>query len=92
MNTTEIKFSCVNDAQTYISENVKSLNPGIIGYWDSINEPVYLKGRLFTKGYFPRWCIRWTSGNGKGLFGNGLACYSGTPLKLENIEHLPICK
>ena len=90
MNT--IKFNCVNDVEKYIYENAKDLKPGIIGYWSSINDPVILKGRVLTKGYFPRWCVRWISGNGKGLFGNGLACYTGIPLLLTDISHLPICK
>ena len=73
-----------------IAEGSEEIKVGVIGKFGE-NE-IIIKGKVITKGYFPRLCIRWVSGNGKGLFGKGLIGYSGLPISHDRIRFLPTVK
>ena len=84
------KYGCIAEMEHAVETGIEKIETGIIGYFGK--DPIIIKGKLFTKGYFPRWCIRWTSREGKGLFGKGLIGYSGKPLDQSRIKELPICR
>jgi hypothetical protein len=63
---------------------------GPVARW-STGEEIRVVGKWRSKGFFAQWAIRWVSGNGKGLFGKGLAGYCGG-LDERRIAGLPLVK
>lgn len=86
------KYGCIAEFENEFQESTEEIKTGFIGYYGS--DKIYIKGKLLTKGMFPRLCVRWISdrNNGKGLFGKGLIGYSGRPLDVQRLKNLPICK
>lgn len=86
------KYGCIAEFENAFQEATEEIKPGFVGYFG--NDKIYIKGKLLTKGLFPRICVRWISdrNNGKGLFGKGLIGYSGKPLATERLKLLSICK
>lgn len=66
---------------------------GPVARWQT-GETIYIRGKWRSKSaMFPRWCIRWQTGDQKsGMFAKGLAGYSGPQLPIENLDHLPLAK
>lgn len=93
----EIKtFNCVRDIEKYLEEGDFEIKAGIIGKWANSGETVEVVGIFVPTGryqqMFPRQCIRWKSGNGKGLFGRGIAGYTGVPISNDRMKNLKIVK
>jgi len=84
------KYGCIAEMENDVQSGTEEIKLGIIGYFG--DREIIIKGKLLTKGYFPRLCVRWTSGNGKGLFGKGLIGYNGHPISQDRIRHLPTVK
>ena len=63
---------------------------GPVARW-STGEEIRVLGKWRSKGFFAQWAIRWVSGNGKGLFGKGLAGYCGG-VDERRISNLPLVK
>jgi len=86
--------TCIADLEDYISEQAESrqLNAGEqIATWTR-GEPIFIRGKWRGKGYFAQLCVRWECPSIKGMFGKGLAGYTGKPITPEKINHLPIVK
>ena len=94
MNTTIPAATCIANLEEIIfnlSERGE-LQPGqVVAYWAGSNEPITIAGRWRGRGYFPRWCVRWTS-PARGIFAKGLAGYTGPEINFTKIKHLPIVK
>lgn len=86
------KYGCIAEFEREIQDSNNVIETGLVGYFG--NDKITIKGKLITKGMFPRVCVRWVSdrNNGIGLFGKGLIGYSGKPLALERLKLLPVCK
>jgi len=83
-------YSCIAEMESSVVDTDGLVYPGIIGKLG--DKEVRIKGKVVTKGYFPRLCIRWESGEGKGLFGKGLISYSGRPIDPDRLRLLPRVK
>jgi hypothetical protein len=86
--------TCIADLEDYIvaeSESRPLLAGEQIANWTN-GEPIHIRGKWRGKGYFAPLCVRWSAGDGKGMFGKGLAGYSGKPITPEKINHLPFVK
>lgn len=91
---------CIADLNNRILQQVldSTIKIGILGSWansgkEFVEPAIKIKGRVLTKGYFPRWCIRWTNNLTDSWFPKkGLAGYTGKEYPFELIEHLPIVK
>lgn len=84
------KYGCIAEMEKDIQEGTEEIKTGSIGYFGG--REIVIKGKILTKGYFPRLCVRWISGEGKGLFGKGLIGYSGHPISQDRIRRLPTVK
>lgn len=69
-----------------------NIKPGICAVFG--DDDIYIKGKVLTKGYFPRLCVRWIcpARGSKGLFGSGLAGYSGEEFTGEQLKNLEVTK
>jgi len=87
--------TCVAALEDFIFEtaNTRKLVAGeTIAVWKTSQTPIVVTGKWIGKGMFSPLCVRWIAGDGKGLFGKGLAGYIGQRLTMEQIGHLPTVK
>ncbi len=87
-----MEFTCVASVDGFIeSIDPSSIKPGPIGVWSGSGEQVVIAGKRLCNSVFgPHYAVRWISGNGKGLFGKGLAFYSSWTKK--EFPLLPVVK
>ena len=86
--------SCIASLEHFIEETA-SQRPLVAGeqiaQWTN-GDPIYIRGKWRSKGYFRQLCVRWESPQQAGMFRKGLAGYFGGGIEAEKIDHLPFVK
>ena len=91
-------FRCVRDIEKFLEEGDFEINTGVIGTWASSNEEVSVTGIFIPTGrwqsMFPRLCVRWKTGDGKGkgMFSKGIAGYTGVPINPNRFKNLKVVR